>query len=146
MKEELVEEALPEEDEELSTGFVSGVTAELLDINTSHGFPISDQQDLDPESEIVVSDPSDSVSKFERFAATIVPSSPATTIHPISALPSQYFESIYKWNSRFDNTFQTLLSAPSPTLLAPPLPDPPPEPTKVVILPPQLSARVHTSM
>ncbi|MCI36132.1 hypothetical protein A2U01_0057354, partial [Trifolium medium] len=55
-------------------------TADLLDINTSHGFPISDQQDLNPESEIVVPDPSDSASKFERFAvATILRSSPATS-------------------------------------------------------------------
>ncbi|MCI33306.1 hypothetical protein A2U01_0054523, partial [Trifolium medium] len=136
-------QAPPEEDEELSTGFVSGVTADLLDINTSHGFPISDQQDLDLESEIVVPDPSDSASKFERFAVATILRSPATTMNPISALPSQHFESIVftaEWNLRFDNTFQKLFTAQSPTTLAPPLPDPPPEPINVVILPPQLSA------
>ncbi|MCI22337.1 hypothetical protein A2U01_0043513, partial [Trifolium medium] len=58
-----------------------------------------------------------------------------------SASPPQYFSGprvfTTEWNSRFDNVFQKLLSVPSPTPLAPPLPDPPPEPTNVVILPPE---------
>ncbi|MCI89321.1 hypothetical protein A2U01_0110609, partial [Trifolium medium] len=70
--------------------------------------------DLDPDSEIVVSAPPDSVSKFERFdLATIVQSPPPTTVNLGSASPPQSFSGprviTAEWTSRFDDAFHKLL-------------------------------------
>ncbi|MCI61365.1 hypothetical protein A2U01_0082622, partial [Trifolium medium] len=77
----------------LSNKSVSGVPVALLDNNPSLDFPLSDEKDLDLDSNTVVSTPPDFASKFERFAlATIVRSPPMTTVNLVSASPPQYFD------------------------------------------------------
>ncbi|MCI95244.1 hypothetical protein A2U01_0116542, partial [Trifolium medium] len=67
------------------------VPVALLDNNPSPDFPLSDEKDLDLDSNTVVSAPPDSASKFERFALAMR-SPPMTTVNLVSASPPQYFD------------------------------------------------------
>jgi hypothetical protein len=76
---------------DLSNNSVYGVPVVLLDNNRSPDFPLSDEKDLDLDSNTVISAPSDSASKFKRFALATIVRSPPTTVNLVSASPPQYF-------------------------------------------------------
>ncbi|MCI55883.1 hypothetical protein A2U01_0077134, partial [Trifolium medium] len=74
----------------VSTGSVSMVTKTLIDNNLPLGFPLSDEQDLDLDSETFASAPPDYVSKFERFDLATIVRSPTKTVNLSFASPPQY--------------------------------------------------------